>query len=131
MKITDNISANLSMWMGVSENLDTIKKVASRSGVGFGTVRRIKNGDTNPTISNLCDIAKAFGKRVEDLLAPENQDTNVVRLTANEHSVPIYSPVMRELHELAEAMNESGKWQLIGMAKVLVREHPVQKNLSN
>lgn len=70
MDLTKNIAGNLSAWMADTPSLDTIKKVSSRSGVGFGTVQRAKNGDGNPTITNLGDIAKAFGKQVEDLIAP-------------------------------------------------------------
>jgi len=69
MDLTKNIAANLSGWMDGNPNLDTIKKVAVRSGVGFGTVQRTKNGDGNPTIKNLADIAAAFGKSIEALLA--------------------------------------------------------------
>lgn len=127
MKITDNISANLSAWMSVSESLDSIKKVSVRSKVGFGTVQRTKNGDGNPTITNLCDIAHAFGRRVEDLLALPEQAKNVVSFSANEPQAQIYSPIERELLELAGAMNEQGKWQLIGMAKVLAHEYPRKK----
>jgi transcriptional regulator with XRE-family HTH domain len=68
MAITDTIAANLSVWMEHSADLNTLKKLASRSGVGFGTVQRVKNGNGNPTVKNLTDIAKAFGRRPEDLL---------------------------------------------------------------
>ena len=74
MDLTKNIAGNLSDWMANTPSLDTLKKVASRSGVGFGTVQRAKNGDGNPTITNLGDIARAFGKRVEDLIAPIASD---------------------------------------------------------
>lgn len=74
MDLTKNIASNLSGWMGENPNLDTIKKVSARSGVGFGTVQRAKNGDGNPTVKNLADIASAFGKPIEALLAaPEQQ----------------------------------------------------------
>lgn len=69
MDLTKNIADNLNAWMGANPSLDTIKKVSARSGVGFGTVQRAKNGDGNTTIKNLSAISAAFGKPVEELLA--------------------------------------------------------------
>lgn len=128
MKITDNIAENLSSWMEGHPKLGTIKLLSEKSKVGFGTVRRVKNGDGNPTITNLYDIAQAFGKRIEDLLAPVNQSDNVVKLTASDAPPPAYSSELIQLISLANAMDERGKWQLIGMAKVLAQEYPENKS---
>jgi len=68
MDITDHIASNLDTWMASTPNLDTLKKVAARSGVGFGTVQRARNGDGNTTIKNLTAIAKAFNRSIEELL---------------------------------------------------------------
>lgn len=100
MDLTKNIAGNLSAWMTNNPNLDTIKKVASRSGVGFGTVQRAKNGDGNPTITNLGDIAHAFGKRVEDLIAdPQGENAPLaIREPASQYNAGA--------HEIAEYLNE-------------------------
>lgn len=37
--------------MAASPNLDTLKKVASRSGVGFGTVRRASRRPCRPCLT--------------------------------------------------------------------------------
>lgn len=129
MKITDHISANLSAWMAGNDSLDTCKKVSARSGVGFGTVRRTKNGDGNPTITNLYAIARAFNRRVEDLLAaPEGEKSNVVPLGISEPPAPTCAPIVREIIDLVERMEDRGKWELIGEARMLARLYPKQKN---
>lgn len=68
------IAQNLSRLMDQSQTLDTIKKLSSRSGVGYGTIRRAKNGDGNTTIENLVEIAKAFGLKASDLLRDQTED---------------------------------------------------------
>ncbi len=68
MTQADTIANNLIAWMESNPSLETIKKVAARSGVGFGTVQRIKNGEGNPTRKSLEGVAKAFGRTAEDLL---------------------------------------------------------------
>lgn len=128
MKITDHISKNLAAWMSTSQNLDTIKKVAAKSHVGFGTIRRVRNGDGNPTITNLCDIAKAFGRPLEDLITPANSIENIVEIKSSELIAPNNSPAICELIDLANMMDESSQWQLIGMAKLLAKAPPQQKN---
>jgi hypothetical protein len=40
--ISKTISSKLSLWMETTPGLDTLKKVAAKSGVGFGTVQRAK-----------------------------------------------------------------------------------------
>ncbi len=62
------VSRNISRLMSQSQTLDTVKKVSARAGIGFGTVRRARNGDGNTTVENLAAIARAFGVKPEDLL---------------------------------------------------------------
>lgn len=69
MDIASVIAYNLSAWMGASANLGTIKALSKASGVGFGTVRRARNGDGNITVQNLESIARAFKRKAIDLLA--------------------------------------------------------------
>lgn len=68
MTQADTIAKNLTAWMESNPSLDTLKKVATRSGVGFGTVQRLKNGEGNPTRTSLEGVAKAFGRTAEELL---------------------------------------------------------------
>lgn len=132
MKITDHISANLNAWMSASRKYNTDKKLSSQAGVGSGTVQRIRRGEGNPTITSLCAIAHAFNRRVEDLLAApegtENGIDNVVRFSVCEPTPQTYLPVMREICDLIESMEERGQWELVGEARMLARLYPKQKN---
>jgi len=73
MDISDTISANLSAWMAAAPDLDTLKKVAAKSGVGFETVRRARNGDGNITVEKLAAIAAAFRQPPAALLTPATE----------------------------------------------------------
>lgn len=124
MDITTRIAANLDAWMEASPNLDTLKKVAARSGVGFGTVQRARNGDGNTTIKNLTAIARAFGRSIEDLLrAPVDytQDGTVTDLPAREP--PALPPLLADLLSVAEQLTERGQCELIGRAKEMTLIH--------
>lgn len=134
MTITDIISANLDAWMRDHPTLDTLKKVSGRSGVGFGTVRRVKNGDGNPTINNLYDIARVFGRTVEDLIrpptggdavsaaeySPSQRDCNVIGLTVQGAN----NPGIDELVTLAKGMSKEGQYILLGRAQELAVRYP-------
>ena len=71
MDIAAVISANLRDWMAASPGLDTLQKVEAKSGVGFGTIRRAKNGDGNITVEKLDMIAAVFGRTAADLVTPQ------------------------------------------------------------
>lgn len=70
MKVAKLISENLCAWMKSTPLLDTNEKVSKKAGIGLETVRRIKKGDTNPTIENIAAIANAFGKQAHELVTP-------------------------------------------------------------
>lgn len=73
MNVHDRISRNLREWMRASITLDTLMRVAARASVGYGTVRRARNGDGNVTAEHLQAIAEAFGRDIVDLLSlPED-----------------------------------------------------------
>ena len=126
MDITATIAENLNAWMQASPTLDTIKRVAARSGVGFGTVRRARNGDGNTTIQNLAAIARAFGRSTEDLIRPTHysQADNITRLSVQEPRTP---PLMAELMAIAETISDRGQAELIGRAHEIARLHPRAK----
>lgn len=74
MDIAQIISKNLSDWMASTPGLDTIQKVEAKSGVGFGTIRRTKNGDGNITVDKLSAIAAAFGRTPDELLTAKSEE---------------------------------------------------------
>lgn len=130
MAITDTISENLSAWMDASADLKTLKKLAARSGVGFGTVRRMKNGDGNPTIKNISDVARAFGRRPEDLMLAAQgyvtSESTVLNYCA-EPPAPTYTSLMIELTKIAETIDDRGMHILIDRAEEVAARHPRQK----
>lgn len=72
MDIKKTIARNLNLWMEGPPEL-TIKQLAGKSSVGFGTIQRAKNGDGNITVQNLEALACAFGRTATDLLTPPPQ----------------------------------------------------------
>lgn len=70
MDIKRVIAVNLAAWMAENPATDTLKKLASRSGVSFGTVQRARNGEVNLTVENLDALASALGKSAAELLTP-------------------------------------------------------------
>lgn len=70
MDIAAIISKNLAAWMASTPGLDTLQKVEAKSGIGFGTVRRARNGDGNITVKVVEALAAAFGRKPADLLTP-------------------------------------------------------------
>lgn len=137
MDITKAIAQNLSAWMKDSTSLNTSKKLSLRSGVGFGTVQRARNGEGNITVQNLEAIARAFGRTATDLITPPASDYATGQaaqaMAAAENIVTPFtrpdpqSAYFGELQALAEAMSEQGRWQLIGQAKLLATLHPKAK----
>lgn len=127
MDITAHIAANLGAWMEASSNLDTLKKVAARAGVGFGTVRRARNGDGNTTIKNLTAIARAFGRSIEDLLRAPDYDTSGSITVLPAREPPPLPPLLADLLTVAELLNERGQCELIGRAKEMAITHPRTK----
>lgn len=76
MDVVQAIAQNLSAWMERSKSLKTLDDVAKASGVGFGTVQRIRRGEGNPSVRNLESLAKPFGARAIDLLADPDAHYN-------------------------------------------------------
>lgn len=74
MDIASIISKNLTAWMTATPSLDTFKKLSAKSGVGFGTVQRAKNGDGNITADKLTAIAAAFGRTPAELMTPSDEE---------------------------------------------------------
>ena len=53
MDIVKTIGENITALMQPPSALDTCMKVAAKSGVSFGTVQRVKNGEVNITVEKL------------------------------------------------------------------------------
>ena len=139
MDIAKTIGANLTAMMAVHPCLDTLKKIAARSGVGFGTVQRAKNGDGNITVEKLTAIALAFGRHPAELMItdgacqgggsgryPKAVDAAALRLVAQESAavVRIGSPLRDELAAIAERIDDGGLHELIGEARQIAKRYP-------
>ena len=142
MDIAKVISANIAGLMATHPGLDTIKKIASRSGVGFGTVQRARNGDGNITIEKLTAIANAFGRHPAELLI--EQPTLPVLESNGEYSrtiegtcqriqdaaaeqraniIPLPDSRLKELLGIAERIDDQALAYLIGYAQRLAEEN--------
>lgn len=141
MDIAKVIGANLTAWMGDSPGLDTCKKVAEKSGVGFGTVQRAKNGDGNITVEKLTAIASAFRRHPAELMIPTAAlkpleklgdyrrviDGEALRLEVNEPTPKVLgfpSPLQTELADVAEKINNDGMHRLIAKAQEIAEQYP-------
>lgn len=68
--------------MRVTPSLDTLQKIAAKSGVSYGTVRRIRNADpVDIGLSNYEDVAKCFGLSLIEFLGAPGGDLS---LSSNE-----------------------------------------------
>lgn len=126
--------------MEATPALDTLKKVAAKSGVGFGTVQRAKNGNGNVTVQNLSAIAAAFRRHPAELMIePEKKEMPLLyagtviegtatRLAAQEPPAAeiraFPAPLLRELQEVAERINDTGLQRLIERANSLAEQFP-------
>lgn len=145
MDIAKTIGENLTALMGDHPSLDTCKKVSARSGVGFGTVQRAKNGDANITVEKLAAIASAFSRHPAELML-ERKGANppavadysktiegsATRVEANEPNQPtalasvseLPQPLLSELADIAKRINDPGLHRLIGQALQLAEQFP-------
>lgn len=136
MDIAKTISTNLTAWMDSSKDLDTIKKVEEKSGVGFGTVRRTKKGDANITVEKLTLIAWAFKRHPAELLI-DKELSGVYALPnpppapqANEPEAPnivtFPDPLLVELQTIAAKISPAGLNRLIERAAQLAEDYPAE-----
>ena len=126
MDISKIISANLTAWMGSTNDLDTVDKVTAKSGVGFGTVRRCKNGDANITVEKLTLIAQAFKRHPAALLvapddyasAPETEPPKACEPEANRYAV--FSPPVAEVIEIMESLTHAQQRDVAAAVKMFL-----------
>lgn len=110
--------------MSQSQTLDTVKKVSARSGVGFGTVRRAKNGDGNITVDNLSAIAKAFGVDISYMVS------NGTASDLSDSVIKIKPKSARHrrietIHGLIDEINETGLAVVLDKCRDVIKEYPV------
>lgn len=94
MDIKQVIARNIAAWMAASAATDTLKKLAARSGVSFGTVQRARNGEVNLTVENLAALAAALGKSAADLVTPPAEQ------------IPVSSPLSHYLLPSSNIIHE-------------------------
>lgn len=135
MDILKTISTNLTRWMAETPGLGTLEEVAAASKVGFGTVRRIKNCQVNPTIKNLELIASAFKKRGADLLvatdvfyevaSPSKEvkaNTNMAAVI-DFHNPDAEHPTILEALTLMRKMDDAGKARALKHIRLVAEDH--------
>lgn len=132
MDIAKTISTNLTAWMNVSKDLDTIKKVEEKSGVGFGTVRRTKKGDANITVEKLTLIAGAFKRHPAELLIDKALPGDYALPSpppppqANEPQadrLALFSPLVAEVIQIMEGLTHSQQREVVGAVKMFLLNH--------
>ena len=118
------VAQNLSRLMSQSQTLDTVKKVSARSGVGFGTVRRAKNGDGNITVDNLSAIAKAFGVDISYMVStavPADLSDSIIKIKPKSAR----HKRIETIQGLIDEINETGLAVVLDKCRDLVKEYPV------
>lgn len=139
MDINKIIAANLNAWMASNPALDTVQKVESASGIGFGTVRRAKNGEGNITAKNMALLAAAFGRHPAELMAAPpaadyRQPTPAPALQVAEPlpKIDFRTPSKREqrlaaIRALLDATDMEGLAILLHEAEKVSRQYPDAK----
>ena len=133
MDIVTRIAKNLSAWMLAHKTLSTLEAVVDKSGVGYGTVRRIKKGEINATIENLERIASAFDRSVADLIADpgeeakaiydpkaEGEATDVVQFGRRREDA---RPVIGEIVELCMKLDDVGLGKIKFACEFAMQDH--------
>ena len=116
MDIATVIAENLTAWMSTTPALDTFKKLSAKSGVGFGTVQRAKNGDGNITAKSIAAIAEAFGRTPAELMTPP--DASETSVTTREIMEPAIAAVEHHARVLVEQSAEvSRRWITLSPAR--------------
>lgn len=130
MDIAKLISDNLTAWMAATPSLDTFKKVAAKSGVGFGTVQRAKNGDGNITVERLTAIAAAFGRQPAELIT---SPSDAIRAASDAEAYPL-TPLPHKsareeriaaIHTLLARTDDYGLVAILEKAKDVARDYPL------
>ena len=142
MDINEIIARNLSAWMNGHKTLFTLKKVSAKSGVGFGTVQRIKNGEGNITAKNVALIATAFGRKPAELMAPPEEMQRDITYELSDgvasNRLHVAEPIALQIKtdreklsssiaDLLPKMSEYGLVAVLEKAKEAARDYPLIK----
>lgn len=115
------VAQRLTEWMAQRIDLDTQVKVAERSGIGQSSVQRILNGEVNPTLSVLDQIASAFGKEAAELICqPDESSINYDRPAYK--ALPEYEKVRVEAF-IKHAITQYSSTQYAGEAQPAPKAH--------
>ncbi len=86
MKLEDILAKNITDLMATTMGLDTIDKVAQRSGVGRGTVDRVRKAEVSTKIETLELLANAFSVTPIALLSEDRNESGAVSAPAETYS---------------------------------------------
>lgn len=96
MAIMEIAQRNFVAWRIERPETGTLKQIAARAGVGFGTTQRLFAGDGNITVEKLEAVARVFGRSATDLLSDggervyDRQATETRRLREPMQVVPLW-----------------------------------------
>lgn len=121
MALGQNIKA-----LRIKKNLSQDALSALTEGeVSQGAISTLEKRDSTSS-KYVVALAKALNVSATELLMGGESGSNVHRMVSE--PPPVYSVVVRDINNLLDAMNENGKYVLLGMAKVVAVEYPVKKN---
>ena len=133
MDIAKTIGKNLTALMNPPAALDTCQKLARKSGVSYGTIQRIRNGEINITVEKLTKIADALKLHPAELLidngayalpyplpAPQANETEAPNI------VSFPDPLLVELQTIAAKISPTGLNRLIERAAQLAEDYPAE-----
>lgn len=86
------LGANLAALMAAHKELNSNPKLAKKTGLGTGTISRVRNGEVDVNLATLEQLAKAFHVETWQLLVPQMEPNNLPALQA-------LSPQERRLYE--------------------------------
>jgi transcriptional regulator with XRE-family HTH domain len=86
------LGANLAALMAAHKDLNSNPKLSKKTGLGTGTLSRVRNGEVDVNLDTLEKLAKAFHVEAWQLLVPRMEPNNLPALQA-------ISPEERRLYE--------------------------------
>ena len=126
MDIKSVVAQNISKLMAESRSLDTIKKVAARSGIGAETVRRARNGEGNITVDNLAAVAKAFGVDITYMVSVSPIEPSATVLPIKIEQKTARRRRVDAIHALIEEISEIGLAVVLDKCREVSKEYPAK-----
>lgn len=93
---TKVLAENLGRLMRFHHDLDSNPKLSKKSGLGLGTISRLRNGDVDPNLATLESLAGAFGLSPWQMLVPHMDPANT----------PALQPITESERKLYERLRE-------------------------